>query len=193
VGVGVGSGVGVGVGVGAGVGVGVGVGVTPTVSVRVGEVTEPAGPWQFAPFRALTVNGWLPMGVAPVVVTDRVVDTFAVVMVSGFAPKTAAAPAGSPLALRVRVHALSFPFFSIDRFPKTAVAPGATDTLVGAATETAPGWAAMTVPIPASIATRAAEATVAASRRTTSGEGLRDDIRNRPRWRRSIAGVTRRW
>jgi hypothetical protein len=39
------------------VGVGVGVGVTPViVSVRLGEASEPVGPWHVAPMAALTVN-----------------------------------------------------------------------------------------------------------------------------------------
>jgi hypothetical protein len=142
------------------------------VSVRVGEVTEPADPWQSAPWRALTVNGELPGTTASVVVTDRDVETAAFVMVNGFAPKTAVAPDGSPLALSVSVHGLLFPSCAMDRVPKAAVPPGATETLVGAPTVTVPGCAAMTVPIPASIATRRAEATMAANRRATSGEWL---------------------
>jgi hypothetical protein len=108
------------------------------------------------------------------VLTDTDVETAAFVMVSGFAPKTAVAPDGSPLALSVSVQGLLFPSCAIDTFPKTAVSPGATDTLVGDATVTVPGCAAMTVPIPASIATRRAEPTMAANRRATRGEGVRD-------------------
>ena len=122
---------------------------------------------------------------APVVVTDRVDETSAVVIVNGFVPKTAAAPDGSPIALSVSVQELLLPVFEIDTFPKTAVSPGATDTLVGDATVTVPGCAAMTVP--ASSATRRADASVATSRRETSGEELRDDIRNQT----SMGTITR--
>ena len=134
------------------------------VRVRLGEVTEPADPWQSAPFRALTVNVELPGTTTIVVVTDTDVETATFVMVSGFVPNTAVAPEGSPLALSVSVQGLLFPSWAIERFPKTAVSPGATETLVGAATVTVPGWAAMTVPIPASIATRTADASVTSRR-----------------------------
>jgi hypothetical protein len=120
------------------------------------------------------------------VVTDRDVDTATVVMISGFEPKTTVAPDGRALAPRVSVQVLLFPLCETETFPKTAVPPGATDTLVGGATVTEPGCAAMTVPIPASIATRAADATVAASRRASSGERLRDDITNQSSRRRSV-------
>jgi hypothetical protein len=119
------------------------------------------------------------------VLTDREVDTAALVMIRGFDPKTAVAPEGSPLALSVRVQGSLFPFCEIETFPKTAVSPGATDTLVGDATVTVPGCAAMTVP--ASSATRRAEAIVATSRRETSGEELRGDIRNQT----SMGTITR--
>ena len=112
-------------------------------------------------------------------VTDKEVETVTVVMMSGFAPKTAAAPDGRPLALRVSVQVLLFPLCEIEISPKMAVSPGATDAVVGGATPTVPGWAAMTVPIPASMAARRTEPTVAASRRANSGEWLRDDIGNR--------------
>ena len=187
-----------GVGVGLGEGVGVGVGVTPViVSVSVGDVAAPV-PWQSAPRWALTVNDELPGDTASVVVTDRDVETATLVIVSGFVPKTAVAPEGSPLALSVSVHGLLFPFWEIDTVPKTAVSPGATDTLVGDATVTVPGCAAMTVP-PASIATRRPDATIATSRRLTSGEPLRNwrvlrrasrgkpVIGNGPRWVTVIA------
>ena len=124
---------------------------------------------------------------APVVVTDSDDETAVVVMVSGLVPKTAVAPEGSPIALSVSVQALLFPLCEIDTVPKTAVSPGATDTLVGDATVTVPGCAAMTVPIPASIPTRRTEASVVTSRRGTSGEGLRDDIRNQT----SMGTITR--
>jgi hypothetical protein len=137
-------------------------------------VTEPADPWQSAPFRALTENVELPGTTAIVVVTDRDVETAAFVIVSGFAPKTAVAPEGSPLALSVSVQGLLFPSCAIERLPKTAVSPGATDTLVGDPTVTVPGCAAMAVPIPTSIATRRAEATTAANRWATGGEGVRN-------------------
>jgi hypothetical protein len=76
---------------------------------------------------------------ATVVVTDKVDETSVVVIVNGFVPKTAAAPDGSPIALSVSVQALLLPVFEIVTFPKTAVAPGATETLVGDATVTEPG------------------------------------------------------
>jgi hypothetical protein len=54
---------------------------------------------------------------APVVVTDSDDETAAVVIVSGFVPKTAFAPEGSPIALSVSVQALLFPLCEIDTAP----------------------------------------------------------------------------
>jgi len=52
-----------------------------------------------------------------IVVTDSDDETAAVVIVSGFVPKTAVAPAGSPIALSVSVQELLFPLCEIDTAP----------------------------------------------------------------------------
>ena len=124
------------------------------------------------------MNVELPGATAMVVETDNDVETSPLVIVSGLVPKIAVAPDGRPLALSVSVQVVLFPFFVIARVPKTAVSPGATETLVGDPTVTVPGCEARTVPIPATIATRRAAASVAATRRTTRDEELGDDIRN---------------
>jgi hypothetical protein len=55
------------------------------------------------------VKLYVPAGVELVVVTFSVEKTSAVVIESGFVPKTAVAPTGRALAFKVRVHVLAFP------------------------------------------------------------------------------------
>ena len=82
----------------------------PDVTTRVAVPDVGPGPWQPAPlFVPVTEIGNEPVGVEPVVEMLRLVTTFAPVVVTGFVPKVAVAPAGRPPAAKVTVHALLFP------------------------------------------------------------------------------------
>ena len=70
--------------------------------------------------------------IAAVVATLRLHVTSAFVIVRGFVPNEAVAPAGSPTALAVNVHGLLLPFFVAVNPPYVAVPPGATLAVVGA-------------------------------------------------------------
>ena len=85
------------------------------------------------------VKVYTPTAAEPVAICSVLVAELPVVT-TGFVPKIADAPAGSPTALSVVSHAEALPPAVTVRRPKEAVAPGVTVTSVGTATEMPPGF-----------------------------------------------------
>jgi hypothetical protein len=86
------------------------------------------------------VKVYTPTAAEPVSICSVLVAGLPIVT-TGLVPKIADAPAGRPTALSVVSHGRVFPVDVTVRRPKEAIAPGATDTSVGTATEMPSGFA----------------------------------------------------
>ena len=84
---------------------------------------------------------YTPTAAAPVAICSVLVAELPPVVTTGLVPKVADAPTGSPTALSVVFTRRTIAEDVTVRRPKEAVAPGATVTSVGAATEIASGFA----------------------------------------------------